>query len=123
MGALLYAVGHAGFKGMLFLIVGVLLDEYGTVDEGQLHGRAGSRHVRAAVERPFPGAFFSSFSGPRKRGRFGHFQKCFFLTPRISWDFGVFFPKCDTVSHFRARAREGNAHISHHRIKFSTRMF
>ena len=47
LGALLYAVGHAGFKGMLFLVVGVLLDEYGTVDEAQLHGRAGSRHVLA----------------------------------------------------------------------------
>jgi multicomponent Na+:H+ antiporter subunit D len=47
IGVLLYAVGHAGFKGMLFLVVGVLLDEYGTVDEVHLHGRAGARHVLA----------------------------------------------------------------------------
>jgi multicomponent Na+:H+ antiporter subunit D len=42
-GVLLYVAAHAGIKGMLFLIVGVLLDEYGSVDEAQLHGRAGER--------------------------------------------------------------------------------
>lgn len=42
-GVALYVVAHAGLKGMLFLIVGVLLDEYGTVDEAELHGRCGAR--------------------------------------------------------------------------------
>jgi multicomponent Na+:H+ antiporter subunit D len=42
-GVVLYAVAHAGIKGMLFLIVGVLLDEYGSVDEAQLHNRARER--------------------------------------------------------------------------------
>lgn len=40
---LLYVAAHAGIKGMLFLIVGVLLDQYGSVDEAQLHGRARER--------------------------------------------------------------------------------
>ncbi|MGW5644348.1 proton-conducting transporter transmembrane domain-containing protein [Saccharopolyspora sp. NPDC003762] len=37
-GVLLFVVAHAGIKAMLFLIVGVLLDQHGTVDEAELHG-------------------------------------------------------------------------------------
>ncbi|HLH28390.1 MAG TPA: complex I subunit 5 family protein, partial [Acidimicrobiales bacterium] len=38
-GAALYVAGHAGVKGALFLVTGVLLARYGTVDEKALHGR------------------------------------------------------------------------------------
>lgn len=38
-GALLYAAGHAGVKGALFLIAGVMLAQYGSVDEYDLYGR------------------------------------------------------------------------------------
>ncbi|WP_225830052.1 complex I subunit 5 family protein [Streptomyces sp. NK08204] len=38
-GAALYAVGHAGVKAALFLLVGVLLARHGNVDEHALHGR------------------------------------------------------------------------------------
>lgn len=44
-GVLLYLLGHAGVKGALFLLVGVLLNRYGSVDERHLHGRAGHRSV------------------------------------------------------------------------------
>jgi multicomponent Na+:H+ antiporter subunit D len=43
-GAALYVAGHAGIKSALFLMVGILLNRYGTVDEGELHGRG--RHAR-----------------------------------------------------------------------------
>ena len=38
-GALLYVAGHAGVKSALFLMAGVLLDLYGTIDEHELYGR------------------------------------------------------------------------------------
>lgn len=38
-GALLYIVGHAGAKGALFLLAGIMLERYGSVDERQLFGR------------------------------------------------------------------------------------
>jgi multicomponent Na+:H+ antiporter subunit D len=37
-GALLYVAGHAGAKGTLFLLAGVLLNRYGSVDEHGLYG-------------------------------------------------------------------------------------
>lgn len=37
--ALIYVLGHAGVKGALFLLAGVLLDRYGNVDEIELFGR------------------------------------------------------------------------------------
>ena len=37
-GALVYVAGHAGVKGALFLIAGVLLNRYGSVDEFDLYG-------------------------------------------------------------------------------------
>ncbi|MFC1415861.1 complex I subunit 5 family protein [Streptacidiphilus cavernicola] len=36
----LYVAGHAGAKAALFGLTGVLLDQYGSVDEHSLHGRA-----------------------------------------------------------------------------------
>lgn len=44
-GFVLSVAGHAGAKAALFLLVGVLMDRYGTVDEDELFGRA--RHFRA----------------------------------------------------------------------------
>lgn len=38
-GVVLYIVGHAAVKGALFLLSGVILDRYGSVDEFSLHGR------------------------------------------------------------------------------------
>jgi multicomponent Na+:H+ antiporter subunit D len=38
-GALLYIAGHAGIKAALFLIAGVILNRYDSVDELDLHGR------------------------------------------------------------------------------------
>ena len=38
-GAALYIAGHAGVKSALFLLAGVLLNRYGSVDERQLYGR------------------------------------------------------------------------------------
>ncbi|MEU2610596.1 complex I subunit 5 family protein [Micromonospora sp. NPDC007271] len=43
-GVALYVAGHAGVKGALFLLVGVVLDRYQSVDEGELFGRVGGRH-------------------------------------------------------------------------------
>lgn len=42
-GAAVYIAGHAGAKSALFLVVGILLDRYGTVDEWQLAGRGRSQ--------------------------------------------------------------------------------
>ncbi len=39
-GALLYVAGHAGAKAALFLLAGLLLNRYESVDEHHLHGRA-----------------------------------------------------------------------------------
>jgi multicomponent Na+:H+ antiporter subunit D len=38
-GAFTYLAGHAGVKGALFLLTGMLLAFYGSVDETELHGR------------------------------------------------------------------------------------
>ncbi|HEY0573662.1 MAG TPA: complex I subunit 5 family protein [Pseudonocardia sp.] len=38
-GALLYAAGHSAIKSALFLMAGVVLNRYGSVDELDLHGR------------------------------------------------------------------------------------
>ena len=40
-GTVLYVVGHAGVKGALFLLAGVLLNRFRSVDEGELSGRGG----------------------------------------------------------------------------------
>jgi multicomponent Na+:H+ antiporter subunit D len=40
-GAALYVAGHAGVKGALFLVAGLLLNRFGSVDEGDLYGRGG----------------------------------------------------------------------------------
>jgi multicomponent Na+:H+ antiporter subunit D len=39
-GAAVYLVGHGAAKGSLFLIAGILLHRFGSIDEGQLYGRA-----------------------------------------------------------------------------------
>ena len=39
-GALLYVAGHAGAKAALFLLAGIMLVRYGSVDEHELFGRA-----------------------------------------------------------------------------------
>ncbi|WP_330461285.1 complex I subunit 5 family protein [Streptomyces sp. NBC_00820] len=41
-GVALYILGHAGVKAALFACTGALLDRYGSVDEHELHGRAGA---------------------------------------------------------------------------------
>jgi multicomponent Na+:H+ antiporter subunit D len=46
-GAALYAAGHAGVKGALFLIAGSILNRYGSVDEIDLHGRGRRAEVLA----------------------------------------------------------------------------
>jgi multicomponent Na+:H+ antiporter subunit D len=38
-GAAVYVLGHAGAKGALFLLAGIVLNRYGSVDEIALHGR------------------------------------------------------------------------------------
>jgi multicomponent Na+:H+ antiporter subunit D len=38
-GAVIYALGHAGVKGSLFLMAGTMLNRYGSVDEVTLYGR------------------------------------------------------------------------------------
>ena len=47
-GALLYVAGHAAVKGALFLIAGVMLSRYGSVDEFALYG-AGRRERTLGV--------------------------------------------------------------------------
>lgn len=42
-GVLLYVLGHAGVKGCLFLVAGVLLNRFHSVDEGELFGRGDRR--------------------------------------------------------------------------------
>lgn len=48
-GAFLYAAGFAGVVGALFLVSGLLLDLYETVDENELHGRALRHPVLGAI--------------------------------------------------------------------------
>lgn len=47
-GAAVYAIGHAGAKSALFLIVGVLLDRHHSVDEWELVGRGRGQPALAA---------------------------------------------------------------------------
>jgi multicomponent Na+:H+ antiporter subunit D len=44
-GALLYVAGHAGAKAALFLLAGLLLNRYGSVDEHELYGRGRAARV------------------------------------------------------------------------------
>lgn len=44
-GALLYAAAHAGVKGALFLLAGIVLNLYESLDEHDLHGRAKSHRA------------------------------------------------------------------------------
>lgn len=46
-GAAVYAIGHAGAKSALFLIVGILLDRHHSVDEWELVGRGRGQPVLA----------------------------------------------------------------------------
>lgn len=48
-GTAVYVLGHAGVKAALFLIAGLLLDRYGTVDELELHGRALDQKLSGAL--------------------------------------------------------------------------
>jgi multicomponent Na+:H+ antiporter subunit D len=48
-GAAMYVLGHAGVKAALFLIAGVLLSRYGTVDELELYGRARGDRAMAVL--------------------------------------------------------------------------
>ncbi|GAA5147572.1 hypothetical protein GCM10023321_08600 [Pseudonocardia eucalypti] len=47
--AALYLVGHAGVKGALFLLVGLLLARYRSVDEAALHGAGRPHRLEAAL--------------------------------------------------------------------------
>jgi multicomponent Na+:H+ antiporter subunit D len=44
-GVALYVLGHAGVKGALFLLAGIVLNRYGSVDEISLHGRGRGMRV------------------------------------------------------------------------------
>jgi multicomponent Na+:H+ antiporter subunit D len=48
-GAELYVLGHAGVKSALFLVAGVLLGTYGSVDEHELYGRARGQRLLAVL--------------------------------------------------------------------------
>jgi multicomponent Na+:H+ antiporter subunit D len=48
-GAAVYVMGHAGAKSALFLIVGILLDRYQTVDELELSRRGRGQHLLAVL--------------------------------------------------------------------------
>ncbi|HEX8009233.1 MAG TPA: complex I subunit 5 family protein [Trebonia sp.] len=48
-GAALYVAGHAGVKSALFLLAGILLDRYGSVDEHLLHGRGRRDRLAACL--------------------------------------------------------------------------
>jgi multicomponent Na+:H+ antiporter subunit D len=48
-GAAVYVLGHAGTNAALFLLAGVLLNRYGTVDEASLHGRGRPARWTAAL--------------------------------------------------------------------------
>jgi multicomponent Na+:H+ antiporter subunit D len=48
-GAAVYVLGHAGVKSALFLIAGLLLARYGTIDELELHGAARDDRLTAAL--------------------------------------------------------------------------
>ena len=44
-GAAVYVLGHAAVKGPLFLLAGLVLDRYGSVDEVRLHGRGRNARI------------------------------------------------------------------------------
>jgi multicomponent Na+:H+ antiporter subunit D len=48
-GAALYVLGHAGAKSALFLLAGVILNRYASVDEVTLHGRGRDARVPAVL--------------------------------------------------------------------------
>ncbi|MGD6740652.1 complex I subunit 5 family protein [Streptomyces sp. BH106] len=48
-GVALYVLSHAGAKAALFACTGILLDRYGSVDEHELHGRAGELRTVAVL--------------------------------------------------------------------------
>ena len=48
-GAAVYVAGHAGAKSALFLLAGVVLNRYGSVDETSLHGRGRSARLSAVL--------------------------------------------------------------------------
>lgn len=48
-GAAVYILGHAGAKSALFLLAGVVLNRYGSVDEETLHGQGRDAKVPAAL--------------------------------------------------------------------------
>ncbi len=48
-GAAIYIAAHAGVKASLFLLVGMLLDQYGSVDEHRLYGRATGKRLLACL--------------------------------------------------------------------------
>jgi multicomponent Na+:H+ antiporter subunit D len=48
-GTAVWVVGHAGVKSALFLLAGLLLERYGTVDELELHGKARDQRLGAAL--------------------------------------------------------------------------
>lgn len=48
-GTAVYVLGHAGVKAALFLIAGLLLDRYGSIDEVDLHGAARDQRLTGAL--------------------------------------------------------------------------
>jgi multicomponent Na+:H+ antiporter subunit D len=48
-GSAVYILGHAGVKSALFLLAGLLLNRYGTVDELELFGRARKQRLAATL--------------------------------------------------------------------------
>ncbi len=48
-GAAVYVAGHAGAKCALFLLAGMVLNRYGSVDEAALHGKARDARVPATL--------------------------------------------------------------------------
>jgi multicomponent Na+:H+ antiporter subunit D len=48
-GTAVYVLGHAGVKGVLFLLAGVLLNRYDTIDEFKLHGTARDQRLTATL--------------------------------------------------------------------------
>jgi multicomponent Na+:H+ antiporter subunit D len=48
-GTAVYVLGHAGVKGVLFLLAGVLLNRYDTIDEVRLHGAARDQRLTATL--------------------------------------------------------------------------
>ena len=77
-GVATYVIGHGFTKGALFMLVGVLLHRFGTVDEFDLHGRGRElrlagvlfAHRRAAAERaPRRDGVLRQVAARRRRAR------------------------------------------------------